>query len=230
MSPTPVPAPAPASTPAPAPASAGPAAEGVGPEGVGPEGCPVQHKGEARAGSGSGSGTGGCPVQHSAGASPDRGGCPVEEGARGGMMEALGIQAQALDPKPTPAPKASGGAQHNTPANDMAFGQDRYPGQRVSLSRHRATSTIPNDDFHPAHQPEGTNEWVYPSEQQYYNAMKRKGYSPGEEDVPVILAIHNTVNERGANAARISCYIILILCYYAIKLRYYTNTNIMLLC
>ena len=27
--------------------------------------------------------------------------------------------------------------------------------------------------------------------------MKRKGYNPPEEDVPVILAIHNSVNEKG---------------------------------
>lgn len=27
--------------------------------------------------------------------------------------------------------------------------------------------------------------------------IKRKGYNPAEGDVPVILAIHNTVNERG---------------------------------
>ena len=38
---------------------------------------------------------------------------------------------------------------------------------------------------------------MYPSEQQYFNAMKRKGYNPNESDVPIILAIHNTVNERG---------------------------------
>jgi hypothetical protein len=37
----------------------------------------------------------------------------------------------------------------------------------------------------------------YFSEQQYYNAMKRKGYNPNEGDMPVILAIHNIVNEQG---------------------------------
>ena len=34
-------------------------------------------------------------------------------------------------------------------------------------------------------------------EQQYYNAMKRKGYNPPEEDVSVIVAIHNIINEQG---------------------------------
>ena len=35
------------------------------------------------------------------------------------------------------------------------------------------------------------------TEQQYYNAMKKKGYDPAEDDMPVILAIHNIVNEQG---------------------------------
>jgi cytochrome c heme-lyase len=34
-------------------------------------------------------------------------------------------------------------------------------------------------------------------EQQYFNAMKRKGYNPPEEDISVIVAIHNIVNEQG---------------------------------
>ena len=40
---------------------------------------------------------------------------------------------------------------------------------------------------------------MYPSEQQYYNAMLRKGYGSRvrPEEVPFILQIHNLVNERG---------------------------------
>jgi cytochrome c heme-lyase len=38
--------------------------------------------------------------------------------------------------------------------------------------------------------------WVYPSEQMFYNAMKRKGWQPEEDDMRAIVAIHNTVNER----------------------------------
>ena len=32
--------------------------------------------------------------------------------------------------------------------------------------------------------------------------MKRKGYNPSEDDVPVILAIHNLVNEKGWSKVR----------------------------
>lgn len=42
---------------------------------------------------------------------------------------------------------------------------------------------------------EGEN-WVFPSPQRYYNAMKKKGYSPREEDMVSVVSIHNTVNTR----------------------------------
>jgi cytochrome c heme-lyase len=39
--------------------------------------------------------------------------------------------------------------------------------------------------------------WVYPSEQQVFNAMKRKGWEGIEEEsIPSFLQIHNSVNER----------------------------------
>jgi cytochrome c heme-lyase len=43
---------------------------------------------------------------------------------------------------------------------------------------------------------EEEERWVYPSPQMFYNAMKRKGYSPSEQDVPLIVALHNSVNEQ----------------------------------
>lgn len=37
---------------------------------------------------------------------------------------------------------------------------------------------------------------MYPSEQMFFNAMRRKGWQPHEQDMPSLVAIHNTVNER----------------------------------
>jgi cytochrome c heme-lyase len=54
----------------------------------------------------------------------------------------------------------------------------------------------------PQHQTEGTPVWVYPSEQMFYNAMKRKGWKPMEADMKPIVAIHNTVNERAWSEVR----------------------------
>lgn len=84
--------------------------------------------------------TGGCPVQHKA----ESGGCPVDKEARSGMMDALGVTSSDKL-----ADTAGAGPAHNTPANDMAFGQELYPGQKVPLSTHRTTSTIPNVRVYP---------------------------------------------------------------------------------
>ena len=42
----------------------------------------------------------------------------------------------------------------------------------------------------------GGDPQVYPSQQMFYNAMKRKGYAPQEEEMNAVVAIHNAVNER----------------------------------
>lgn len=88
----------------------------------------------------------------------------------------------------------------------MAFGQERQPGQRVQLSTSREVSSIPNVDVFPDHQivtgEEKKERWVYPSEQQYYNAIKKKGYVYEEAVIPTVLAIHNHVNEVGWGQVR----------------------------
>lgn len=43
----------------------------------------------------------------------------------------------------------------------------------------------------------GTQEtWHFPSPQRFYNAMKKKGWNPNAADVPSVVSIHNTINER----------------------------------
>ena len=74
-------------------------------------------------------------------------------------------------------------------ANSMPANQKPAKGQRAALPTERATSSIPSAAG-------GDPLWVYPSEQQFYNAMKRKGYSPHEEEMNAVVAIHNAVNER----------------------------------
>jgi len=86
--------------------------------------------------------------------------------------------------------------------------QTPHPDQRVPLSTYRSVSSIPKpspkhedgDDPSPAHQPKDSSRWVYPSEQQFFNAMKRKGWKlpPDTElTIPHVVQIHNAVNERG---------------------------------
>lgn len=83
--------------------------------------------------------------------------------------------------------------------------QTPHPEQRLPLSTHRLESTIPRSSHGstPGHQirvddpSNSSTTWVYPSEQQVFNAMKRKGWNGVEEEsIPSFLQIHNSVNER----------------------------------
>ncbi|PRT55144.1 Putative cytochrome c1 heme lyase [Wickerhamiella sorbophila] len=56
------------------------------------------------------------------------------------------------------------------------------------LSAEREVSTIPRAD--------NKGNWVYPSEQQFFSAMKRKSHNPEARDMSVVIPIHNAVNER----------------------------------
>ena len=103
-----------------------------------------------------------------------------------------------------------GFANNEFPANQL-----RLPGQRTELSTRRLTSNIPRHRDRnvdgtsttttspqqttcPAASRDDENDrWIYPSEQMFYNALKRKGYGHiNEEDMKSVVAIHNTVNER----------------------------------
>ncbi|KDO31566.1 hypothetical protein SPRG_03495 [Saprolegnia parasitica CBS 223.65] len=116
--------------------------------------------------------TGGCPVDHSA---PATGGCPVDHSKMGGPSMAGLNTLNFMEPADQSVAK----------------------GQSVPLSTQRVASTIPMGSYVPAHQKEGQETWQYPSEQQYFNAMKRKGWDPQERDMKVIVSIHNTINEKG---------------------------------
>mmetsp|Transcript_10163 Transcript_10163/g.31092 ORF Transcript_10163/g.31092 Transcript_10163/m.31092 type:complete len:405 (+) Transcript_10163:19-1233(+) len=64
------------------------------------------------------------------------------------------------------------------------------PGQKERLSVEREKSNIPKG---------GTEDtWTYPSPQQFYNSLKRKGKGGDvvEEDMDIVVQIHNQMNER----------------------------------
>ncbi|KAL8785560.1 MAG: hypothetical protein Q9213_003308 [Squamulea squamosa] len=90
-------------------------------------------------------------------------------------------------------------------ANKMSLGLGNSP----NLGTDRVTSSIPRADMAPstttpdprsmpsseaAEQKSGN--WIYPSEKMFYDAMKRKSFSPDQKDMPAIVPIHNAVNER----------------------------------
>jgi len=65
--------------------------------------------------------------------------------------------------------------------------------QKMPLPTNRIRSSIPRG---PKSDPE-KEKWDYPSEQMFYNALRKKGWQGvQEEDISAIVAIHNTTNER----------------------------------
>lgn len=95
-------------------------------------------------------------------------------------------------------PSASSPAGGVNPLNMMPAGdQQQHAGQTLPLSTRREMSSIKRNTAEgPVHQPEGHSRWMYPSQQMFFNAMKRKGWDPQEQDMPSVVAIHNAVNER----------------------------------
>jgi cytochrome c heme-lyase len=66
--------------------------------------------------------------------------------------------------------------------------QDRAPNQSVVLPTEREPSTIPKGS--------GEGNWEYPSPQQMYNALLRKGYTDTDATaVESMVSVHNFLNE-----------------------------------
>ena len=101
------------------------------------------------------------------------------------------------------------------------YAQTPHPDQNgVVLSTHRMISSIPRGtntedptDRGPHHQAttatttaqaaeeevqkHSAHNWIYPSEQQFFNALRKKGWKDVQaEEIPTVLEIHNTVNEQ----------------------------------
>ena len=66
-----------------------------------------------------------------------------------------------------------------------------------ALSTGRVVSSIPRARV-PAIDSTAFNggRWIYPSQQMFYDAMRRKGWDADRAAIPAVVAIHNAVNER----------------------------------
>lgn len=128
--------------------------------------------------------------------------CPVDhKGGASSLWKVLNIRQSKEEPL---SPRDIELQRKNLPASleeAAKHAQTPHPGQRLPLSTYRAESSIPRGaaaEETPHHQLGAeTSRWVYPSEQQVFNAMKRKGWEGIEEEsIPSFLQIHNSVNER----------------------------------
>lgn len=94
-------------------------------------------------------------------------------------------------------------------SNNMPFVSNKpllNVGQHISLDTTRQISSIPRSFPEKTEKKDNNNGtvnmdrdekfWIYPSEQMFFNAMKRKNWDPHEGDMRVVVPIHNAVNEK----------------------------------
>lgn len=169
----------------------------------GPQGCPVDHESATKQSKSSSwsswfSRSASAPPasQQPTAASPSEGGgCPVKHDSQ---TDGCPVKHNGSTPFQLPASIEEAAKHAQTPLAD----------QRIPLSTQRVVSTIPRADElrqeqSAPHQPQEGERWVYPSEQQFYNAMRRKGWAGVDEaTVPFVVRIHNAVNERGWGEVR----------------------------
>lgn len=91
---------------------------------------------------------------------------------------------------PASLPASSSTLSKFNPLNYMPsnLSQSRAANQTIHLPVERESSSIPRGD--------ADSNWEYPSPQQMYNAMLRKGYDDTPQDaVESMVAVHNFLNE-----------------------------------
>lgn len=114
--------------------------------------------------------------------------CPVKKSPNSPFFSSPSSSSNA---PPQESSTAVGTGSKLNPLNYMFsfISQERAPSQTVDLPVEREISSIPRADS------AGT-KWEYPSPQQMYNAMLRKGYTDTPQDaVESMVAVHNFLNE-----------------------------------
>lgn len=152
--------------------------------------------------------------------------CPVDDATRQKWLEAArakGQQQQQTRPTPVPAPKSR---LHIPPTARFSLDSGLWETPSVTVAKAKATrtssldtereiSTIPrsiqnkgkelnaaeraalpsNAEKDTGHD-EASGNWIYPSQEMFFNAMKRKGHDAQQQDMSSVVPIHNAVNER----------------------------------
>ncbi|CAI5759327.1 unnamed protein product [Candida verbasci] len=114
-----------------------------------------------------------CPVDHSLFSTPSQPVCPVDDETKSQWVKNIQIQ----------IPDA---IEQESLSCDSSV--DHQPTSNVNLPVDRDISSIPRTS--------SNSNWIYPSQKQFYEAMKRKNWDPNQNDMKVVVPIHNLVNER----------------------------------
>lgn len=105
--------------------------------------------------------------------------CPVDHNARSVWANSVSVQVTAPE-----AIETTGTCDSSKIPNTL----EDTTTTNIDLPGERELSSIPRTS--------SNTNWIYPSQKQFFEAMKRKNWDPQQEDMKVIVPIHNLVNER----------------------------------
>jgi cytochrome c heme-lyase len=134
------------------------------------------------------------PRDDAAAPSGQQSACPVKRSPNSPFYVPPSTSSQSFGKVSTSSPSSETSSSTLSKLNPLNYmfsyiSQDRAPNQTVDLPVDREVSSIPRGDV------SGT-KWEYPSPQQMYNAMLRKGYTDTPQDaVESMVAVHNFLNE-----------------------------------
>src|SRR6266404_6654994 len=138
-------------------------------------GCPVDHSALAQHPQASSSASASCPPNN-APSSASAASCPVDHASLSKSAPASPTQCPIQNPETL------------DPRNHLpVLTQERTSSQTIDLPTERTSSSIPRD---------GAGNWEYPSPQQFYNALARKGLETPEDEIETMVQIHNFLNEK----------------------------------
>ena len=119
--------------------------------------------------------------------------CPVDHASMAAMKKPA-PSASSEAPAVSTSEKKSSWNPLNYMFADLS--QEKAAEQKITLDTEREPSTIPKGT--------GDGNWEYPSPQQMYNALLRKGYTDTDpEHVTSMVSVHNYLNEGAWNEVRV---------------------------
>jgi cytochrome c heme-lyase len=137
----------------------------------------------------------GCPVDHSAAKHPQA--CPVNHDTLANSARSSSSLASCPVDHSSTARSSSSAPPAQCPVQQPetidlrnhlpVLTQERAPSQTQDLPTERTASSIPRD---------AAGHWEYPSPQQFYNALVRKGWETPENEIETMVQIHNFLNEK----------------------------------
>ncbi|KAJ3994574.1 cytochrome c/c1 heme-lyase [Lentinula boryana] len=128
-----------------------------------------------------------CPVDH---ASLKSASCPVDHNSLKSSSQSPAqcpVDHKALHSSSSSQVPAECPVDHSSLNQMPTLSQGRTPNQVLDLPTARTESSILRDS---------STKWDYPSPQQFYNALVRKGWETPEEHIETMVEIHNFLNEQ----------------------------------